>query len=77
MNWDKPISGGLEVGYHHRGTVIRLFRKSQPVSSQAIPPDESQFKITVEMGKTSGKAMVSVSHTLSDELSERQTRQLD
>jgi hypothetical protein len=29
MNWDKPISGGLEIGYHHRGTVIRLFRKIQ------------------------------------------------
>jgi hypothetical protein len=29
MNWDKPISGGLEGVYHHRGTAIRLFRKNQ------------------------------------------------
>ena len=72
----KPGEKVYDLGCGDGRLVIEANRKYQAVSSQPISPVESQFKITVEMGKTSGKAMVPGSHTVPDELSERQTRQL-
>ena len=46
------------------------------VSFRAISPVESQFKMAVEKRKTPGKAMVCVSNTLLDELTESQIGQL-